>query len=84
MLTTTDNPFDPFTQFDEWYTYDTITLGYNTSSYLARVVNYSDDMSEADVDFAIEQGIDEIVRENVLGIYVKAIEPSESAVADTG
>jgi hypothetical protein len=24
-LTTVDNPFDPFTEFNAWYAYDTIT-----------------------------------------------------------
>ena len=68
MLTTVDNPFNPFTQFDEWYNYD-LMKGYGTSSYLARVVQTSEDLSEASQSVAIEQAIDEIIRENPLGIY---------------
>ena len=70
MLTTTDNPFDPFEQFDEWYDYDA-RAGYHTPAYLARVVTSSDSLSEADQALAIEQAIDEIVELNVLGIYKK-------------
>lgn len=38
-ITTTDNPFNPQTQFDEWYTYDT-TLGYKTLQRLAKMEDY--------------------------------------------
>ena len=71
MLTTVDNPFNPFTQFDEWYGYD-FRQGYNTPSFLARIVRTADGLSEADQDAAI----DEIVTENVLGLYKKVSEPS--------
>lgn len=70
MLSTIDNPFNPFTQFDEWLAHDT-ALGHHTLAFLARVVNTSDDLSEADQSLAIELAIDEIVRENVSGIYKK-------------
>lgn len=70
MLTTVDNPYDPFTQFNEWFAYDT-RKGYHTSSFLARVVKSSDSLSEADQDLALEEAIDEIVKENVSGLYKK-------------
>lgn len=70
MLTTVDNPFDPFTQFDDWFAFDT-AAGYNTSAFLARVVKTSDELSEADQSQAIEDAIEEIVRENVSGVYRK-------------
>lgn len=70
MLTTVDNPFDPFTQFDDWYAFDT-RAGYNSSAYLARVVRSSDELSEADQSVAIELAIDEIVKLNVNGMYRK-------------
>lgn len=70
MLTTTDNPFNPFTDYKAWFSYDA-QLGYHTPSFLARIVWTSDDLSELDQRQAIEAGIDEIVRENILGVYKK-------------
>jgi hypothetical protein len=70
MLTTIDNPFDPFTQFDEWLTYDT-DKGYHSCAYLARITKASDELSELDETIAIEEAIDEIIKENTLGIYKK-------------
>jgi hypothetical protein len=70
MLTTVDNPWNPFTHFDEWYAWDDIH-GYHTPSFLARIVRTSDELSDADQSLAIEQAIDEIVEENVLGLYRK-------------
>ena len=68
MLTTVDNPFDPFTRFDEWNEYD-ISMGYNTSSFLARVAYISDELSEADQALAIQNAINDIVQENVSGMW---------------
>ena len=70
MLTTVDNPYDPFTKFDEWWAFDT-QHGYNTAGFLARVVNSSDDLSEMDQHVAVQLAIDQIVSENVLGLYRK-------------
>lgn len=70
MLTTTDNPYDPFDDFDQWLAYDN-NKGYNTSGLLARITITSDELSEPDQYLAIENAIDEIVLENVLGIYKK-------------
>ena len=70
MLTTVDNPFDPFDQYDEWFAYDAY-LGHHTASFLARVVRTSEELSEFQQNLAIEQGIDEIILENVNGLYRK-------------
>lgn len=70
MLTTVDNPFDPFTQWDEWYVWDQ-NAGYCTPGLLARLAYFSDEISEADQYHAIQHAIDEIVRENVLGVHKK-------------
>ena len=71
MLSTVDNPYDPWEQWNEWLAFDTIK-GYHTSDYLARVVSLSDEISEADQELAINSAIEEIVRINPLGIYKKA------------
>ena len=70
MLTTVDNPFDPFTRFDEWYEYD-VRMGYHTSSFLDRIAKVSNDISEPDQKLAIQEAIDEIVNENVSGMWRK-------------
>lgn len=72
MLTTTDNPYDPFTQFDAWKGYDE-DKGYYTCAYLGRIAKTSHNLSEADESKAIDDAIDEIVDLNILGIYKKAI-----------
>ena len=74
MLTTVDNPFNPFTQWDEWYQFD-VFKGYNTTNYLARICKTSDELSDADQSVAIEDAIDEIINENILGIYLKVPNP---------
>lgn len=76
MLTTVDNPYDPFTQYDDWYNYDT-QQGYNTASFLARITKTSINLSEKDFEQAIEDAIDEIVTENVRGIYKKVAKPQQ-------
>lgn len=74
MLTTVDNPYNPFTHFKEWFAFDTVS-GYNTASFLARIVITSDDLSDADQALAIQDAIDEIIEENVLGLYQKVLRP---------
>lgn len=69
-LSTLDNPFNPITQFDEWFAYDT-SMGYNTCGLLARIAKTSNELSEADNDLAIDQAMDEIVKQNVLGNLIK-------------
>lgn len=75
MLTTVDNPFNPFTQWNEWFQWD-VSAGYNTSALLARITKSSFELSEPDQALAIQQGIDEIVEENVSGMHRKVARPS--------
>lgn len=70
MLTTYDNPFNPFTQWDEWYAFDG-NQGYHTPGLLARICNFSSELSDADREEAIDLAIDEIIRENVSGMHRK-------------
>ena len=69
-LTTVDNPFNPFEQFDSWFLFD-IEKGYNTCSYLARIAETSDDMTQKEESEEIERAIDEIIAINPCNIYRK-------------
>jgi len=70
MLTTFDNPYDPFEQFDSWYMFDQ-DKGYNTCSYLARIARTSDQLSEEENELEIERAIDEIIKYDFMNIYKK-------------
>ena len=72
MLTTVDNPHDPFTDYDNWYQWDE-RAGYHTTSFLARIIQTSNEISDADQDLAIDQAIEEIVKENVSGVHTKVM-----------
>jgi len=80
-LTTVDNPFDPITQFEQWYAWDT-RKGYHTLAYQARVTRSSHELSEADQDVAIDQAMDDIVRLNV-GLYKKVVGTTDDSQQPT-
>lgn len=69
-ITTFDNPFDPFKQFDEWYSFDE-SKGYHSCSYLSRIARTSDVLSDAENDDEIERAIDEIIKYDPFNIYKK-------------
>ncbi|MCM1363407.1 MAG: hypothetical protein NC215_00285 [Ruminococcus sp.] len=71
MLTTVDNPFDPFEQFDAWFLFD-VEKGYNSCEYLGRIARTSDQLSDSENDAEIERAIDEIIKYDPLNIYQKA------------
>jgi len=74
MLTTVDNPYDPFTEFDEWIEFDHRS-GYYSVEFLARLTHTSAELSDVDQDLAIEAAIDEVVRQNVSGVHKKVPAP---------
>ncbi len=78
MLTTIDNPHSPFDNFKSWYAWD-VAAGYHTSDFLARIAFLSDQMSEPDQDAALEAAIDEIVKENVSGVYRKVVQVTDDS-----
>lgn len=70
MLTTFDNPYDPFEQFSSWFLFD-VEKGYNTCSYLGRITKFSDEMSTVEEDEEVERAIDEIIKYDFMNIYKK-------------
>jgi len=72
MLTTFDNPYDPFDQFIPWFLFD-IEKGYYTCSYLGRIARISDQLSDAENDMEVERAIDEIIKYDFRNIYKKVV-----------
>lgn len=59
-LTTTDNPYDPYVQFDQWFNYDE-SHGYHSCALLSRLAPVMNDLSTGDFNELIEITIDSIV-----------------------
>ena len=70
MLTTFDNPYDPFDEFVPWFLYD-VEKGYYTCSKLARIARFSEEFSVAEDKAETERAIDEIINYDFLNIYKK-------------
>ena len=72
-LTTIDNPFSPFDEFELWLQFDRMHC-YNSSELLDRFVRVADCLSDADQELAYEEAVDHIVESpwlNPLGVYKK-------------
>lgn len=78
MLTTFDNPFNPFEQFTSWLLFD-VEKGYNSCAYLARIARTSDQLSEEENDLEVERAINEIIKYDFRNIYKKVQQKVASA-----
>ena len=76
MLTTFDNPYDPFDDFVSWWMFD-IEKGYNTCSLLARIARYSEDFSTIEDKIETERAIEAIIDNDFLNIYKKVVRGSD-------
>ena len=70
MLSTIDNPFNPFEDFNSWFLFD-VEKGYNSCSYLARIAKTSNEFTEEEEAEEIERAIDEIIQYDFMNIYIK-------------
>ena len=69
MLTTIDNPWNPFTQFDEWFNYD-MNMGYNTCGLLARKAKVANSLNDEVNEFFIDEAMKEICDTDLRGIFI--------------
>ena len=76
MLTTVDNPFDPFDDFTSWFLFD-IEKGYDSCGKVMRIAKLSDDLTEKEEDVEIERAIDEIIKYDPLDVYKKVTKKIE-------
>ena len=60
MLTTKDNPHNPFTEFDDWFMFDELK-GYHTCGYIDRIAKTSNDLPDEINKLIIDVAIEEIV-----------------------
>ena len=69
-ITTVDNPYDYFEQFDEWYQYD-VSHGYDTCGLIMREAKVSSEVPPCYNASTIEEVCDEIIKFDFDKIYKK-------------
>lgn len=69
-LTTFDNPYDPFEDFNNWFLFD-VEKGYDSCAYLDRVSRTSDALTDEENEDELERAIDEIIKYDFMNIYKK-------------
>lgn len=74
MLSTRDNPHNPWTHFEEWLVFDTLA-GYHSLSLIGRLVYMVNELTQEDEDRITEEIISEIVEENVSGMHIRVPQP---------
>ena len=79
MLTTLDNPFNPFDDFKSWFMYD-CEKGHNTSSRLARIANLNSEMSQKEKDEEMERAMDLIIKYDFEDKFIK-VQEQQTATA---
>ena len=70
MLTTFDNPYNPFDEFTSWFMFDE-EKGYHSCAYLGRIAKTSEQLSDEENAQEIERAIDEILKYDFQNIYKK-------------
>ena len=65
MVTTSDNPYSPFREWEEWYAFD-VDQGYHTCALLDRVTIEGENIDTG----GIERGQADVVRYNVSGVHI--------------
>lgn len=80
MLTTIDNPYDPYTQWDLWYEWDE-SHGYHTCSLLARMTNTVGYFTPEEEQLIMASAIEEIITNSITGNYILAKDPKPDSIS---
>lgn len=71
LITTIDNPYSPFDEFDDWWRYDRIH-NYGTIEKLSRLSPNSDLFTDEENADETDKAVDRLMAIDILGIYKKA------------
>lgn len=70
MVTTMDNPWNPFTHYHEWLSFDT-SHGYNTDQWVYILSKTSSDLLKDEMEEQIDAGVESLLALDPFGIHVK-------------
>lgn len=72
LLTTTDNPYHPVDEYDDWRAFD-MEHGYYTEQRLARVAATSYKMTDLENQRNINAAIDDFIRLDELNLWKRIV-----------
>ena len=70
MLTTFDNPYDPFEEFTLWLMFDK-EKGYDTCERMMRFANITEDMTQKEIDEEVERAMDKLIELDFTNTFKK-------------
>ena len=82
MLSTIDNPFNPFEDYSSWLMFDK-EKGYDSAERLMRIAKLTDDMTQKEENEEIERAIDEIIKYDFINVYKKVTREIEEPTQET-
>nr|DAQ77779.1 MAG TPA: hypothetical protein [Caudoviricetes sp.] len=82
LVTTVDNPINPFVDFEGWMNLD-IAMGYDTCSLVNQMFMGYDNMSDEDQAIEYARMIRDLFAHDPLGVYTLAKRPSWREVPST-
>ena len=80
-LSTSDNPFNPLTQYDDWERYDSLKR-YYTNDYLDRVCHTTRELGNELYLQDIESAIDEAIKLNLISCQAEGVNSMKEAKDD--
>lgn len=83
MLTTKDNPYNPFVDYDAWYAFD-VRQGYNTCAFIARIIRDSDSLTDEENEIEYNRAMNDIISYDITGMYTRVADPGTSKIKGGG
>ncbi len=68
-LTTSDNPYNPFTQFDLWWDYDVKQCRYMTCERIDSIALTSDELSDQENEPELQRAYDVIIKHGAINPF---------------
>lgn len=72
-VTTSDNPYNPFTEWDDWFMFD-LNQGYHTCERIASIAPTSSQLSVSENNSIIEEAIDQLIKTGAFSKDGKVVE----------
>lgn len=81
IVTTLDNPWNPFTQWDEWLAFDQ-ACGYDTNGTVARFVYSGNNLTEGQNTDLYEEGVQRLMDVDPFCRWIKVTKKNAQSFAD--